>query len=369
MGYPASLAGKGGASRKSTHRRPAAFPGPDGALGSRHAGNAGPTGPAPFPLCRTRPALSPISQLLRLLLLLLTPMWLSLAVEGLGLHGSLMSGLRRTTQIDSALAPPTGWRERGYLAANPDVAAAIRSGQASSGYAHYVQHGRAEGRTGGFVEQDKEPAKAVLPAKAAIQPAASQPAASPIPAAPVPAVKPDPGDAAAPVRPEPAVEVLRPGVKPVPDAPAQPVGFQPAARPEAQRPDSRRHVERIRTANGGDGVRVVLDLNQDPRYETPVPRPDGRLEVSLPGTLWQAAPSGRLPATALGYQAERDGGGTRLLFSDEDGAGEDAAKGGAVRLLAVSTLAPDKDRGHRLVIDVALPSMAKAERARTTAGR
>lgn len=334
-----------------------------------------------FPFCRTRPALSPISQLLRLLLLLLTPLWLSLAVEGLGLHGSLMSGLRRTPQIDSALAPPTGWRERSYLAANPDVVAAIRSGQASSGYAHYVQHGRAEGRTGGFVELDKEPAKAVHPAKAATRPATqpatqpaatqpvvSQPVASPVPAAPVPAVKPDPRDDAAPVQAEPAVEVLRPGVKPVPDAPAQPVSFQPGARPgtqrpDAQRPEAQRHVERIRTANGGDGLRVVLDLDQDPRYETPVRRPDGRLEVRLPGTLWQAAPSGRLPATALGYRAERDGGGTRLLFSDEDGAGEDDAKGGPVRLLAVSTLAPDKDRGHRLVIDVALPSMTKAERA------
>lgn len=315
--------------------------------------------------------MSQIPQLLRLLLLLLTPMWLSLAVEGLGLHGSLsISGLRRAPEVDSALAPPTGWRERSYLAANPDVVAAIRSGQASSGYAHYVQHGRAEGRTGGFVELDKQPAKAAPAAKAAPQPAATQgtstqgtaarpavpqPAAAPAPApaAPVPAVKPDPGDEAAPVRAEPAVEVLRPGVKPVPDAPAQPVSFQPAARPEAQR-----HVERIRTAIGGDGLRVVLDLDQDPRYETPVRRPDGRLEVRLPGTLWQAAPSGRLPATALGYRAERDGGGTRLLFSDEDGAGGD----GPVRLLAVSTLAPDKDRGHRLVIDVALPSMAKADR-------
>lgn len=293
-------------------------------------------------------------------------MWLSLAVEGLGLHGSLsISGLRRTPQIDSALAPPTGWRERSYLAANPDVVAAIRSGQASSGYAHYVQHGRAEGRTGGFVELGKEPARAVPPAKAATQPAATRPAVSqpvsspappvptPIPAAPVPAVKPDPRDDSTPV---------------------QAVSFQPAARPgtqrpEAQRPEAQRHVERIRTANGGDGLRVVLDLDQDPRYETPVRRPDGRLEVRLPGTLWQAAPSGRLPATALGYRAERDGGGTRLLFSDEDGAGEDDAKGGPVRLLAVSTLAPDKDRGHRLVIDVALPSMAKAERARTAGGR
>ncbi|CBS91574.1 hypothetical protein [Azospirillum lipoferum] len=318
--------------------------------------------------------MSQIPQLLRLLLLLLTPMWLSLAVEGLGLHESLMSGLRRTPPVDSTLAPPTGWRERGYLAANPDVAAAVRTGQISSGYAHYVQHGRAEGRPGGFAEPGREDAaKAVPHAKPAAQPAVlppKQPAAPPspaipIPAAPVPAVKPDPRDDAAPARTEPAVEVLRPAVKPVPDSSAQPVRFQPAAPSGPQRPESQRHVERIRTANGGDGLRVVLDLDQDPRYETPVRRPDGRLEVRLPGTLWQAAPSGRLPATALGYRAERDGSGTRLLFSDDDGTGED----GPVRLLAVSTLPPDKDRGHRLVIDVALPSMAKADRARTPGGR
>lgn len=317
------------------------------------------------------PALSQIPQLLRLLLLLLTPMWLSLAVEGLDLHGSLMSGLRHTQPVDNALAPPTGWRERSYLAANPDVAAAVRTGQLSSGYAHYVQHGRAEGRPGGFAEPGREEAaKAVPHAKAATQPAAPPSApipiqatpipATPIPAAPVPAVKPDPRDDAAPARTEPAVEVLRPAVKPAPDSSAQPVRFQPAAPSGPQR-----HVERIRTANGGDGLRVVLDLDQDPRYETPVRRPDGRLEVRLPGTLWQAAPSGRLPATALGYRAERDGSGTRLLFSDDDGTGED----GPVRLLAVSTLPPDKDRGHRLVIDVALPSMAKADRARTPGSR
>ena len=328
----------------------------------------------PFSPLPDAPALSQIPQLLRLLLLLLTPMWLSLAVEGLGLHGSLMSGLRRTPEVDSALAPPTGWRERSYLAANPDVAAAVRAGQLSSGYAHYVQHGRAEGRPGGFGELGKEAVKAVPHAKAAAQPAV-QPAAppspsTPIPAAPVPAVKPDPRDDGTPARVEPAVEILRPAVKPAPDSAAQPVRFQPAApsgpqRPESQRPDSQRHVERIRTANGGDGLRVVLDLDQEPRYETPVRRPDGRLEVRLPGTLWQATPSGRLPATALGYRAEQDGSGTRLLFSDDDGTGEN----GPVRLLAVSTLAPDKDRGHRLVIDVALPSMAKADRARTAGGR
>ncbi|MBY6266438.1 hypothetical protein EI613_31745 (plasmid) [Azospirillum sp. 412522] len=311
--------------------------------------------------------MSPIPQLLRLLLLLLTPFWLSLAVEGLGLYGSmpsLLSSWRRPSEIDTTQAQPTGWRERAYLAANPDVAAAVRSGQISSGYAHYVQQGRAEGRRGGFVEQLKKPAEA-QPAES--QPTAAQPAApaspvptAPVPAPPLPAAKPEPQDGAPALRTEPAAEFLRPGVKPVPDAPARLSNIQPATSPSQPRT-----VERIRTANGGDGLRVVLDLDQDPRFETPVRRPDGRLEVTLPGTLWQAAPSGRLPATALGYRAERSGTGTRLLFSDEDGGGTDArgeSKGEAVRLLAVSTLPPDKDRGYRLVIDLALPSMAKAER-------
>lgn len=305
--------------------------------------------------------MSPIPQLLRLMLLLLTPLWLSLAVEGLGLQGSmpsLLSNWRRTAEVDSTLAPPTGWRERAYLAANPDVAAAVRNGQLSSGYAHYVQQGRAEGRHGGFAEQVVEAAKpAPAPEKPAqVQPAA-QPAATSIPAPPIPAAKPEPQDDAPALRTEPAVEILRPGVKPAPDAPARTTGVQTVAASATAR-----HVERIRTANGGDGLRVVLDLDQDPRFETPVRRPDGRLEVMLPGTLWQASPSGRLPATTLGYRAERSGTGTRLLFSDEDDDAKGDAKGDAVRLLAVSTLAPDKDRGHRLLIDVALPSMAKAER-------
>lgn len=323
--------------------------------------------------------MSPIPQLLRLLFLLLTPLWLSLAVEGLGLQGSmpsLLSNWRRTSDIDTTLAPPAGWREQAYLAANPDVVAAVRSGHLSSGYAHYIKQGRTEGRRGGFAEQAGEAVKPASPALAPGQPSqvppsqvqqvqvqpveaqpATQPAAPPLPEAilapPLPAAKPEPQDDAPAMQTEPAVDILRPGVKPVPDAPIHPAGVQAAAASAMPR-----HVERIRIANGGDGLRVVLDLDQAPRFETPVSRPDGRLEVMLSGTLWQAAPSGRLPATTLAYRAERSGTGTRLLFSDEEG----DAKGDAVRLLAVSTLAPEKDRGHRLLIDVALRSMAKAER-------
>ena len=317
-----------------------------------------------LPFAGHGPALSPIPQLLRLLLLLLTPFWLSLAVEGLGLYGSmpsLLSNWRRPLEVDTTLATtlarPAGWRERAYLAANPDVAAAVRNKQFASGYAHYLQQGRAEGRRGGFVEAVEEPAgpQPTEAQPAGVQPAAPQPALSQSPVIPIPAAKPEPQDGAPALRTDPVVEILRPGVKPAPEAPARPSGIQTMASPVLPR-----HVDRIRTANGGDGLRVVLDLDQDPRFETPVRRPDGRLEVTLPGTLWQAPSSGRLPATALGYRAERSGTGTPLLFSDETG-GTDT-KREAVRLLAVSTLAPDKERGHRLVIDLALPSMAKADR-------
>jgi hypothetical protein len=41
---------------------------------------------------------------------------------------------------------PIAFDESYYLAQNPDVANAVRSGSFSSGYDHYVKHGKAEGR-------------------------------------------------------------------------------------------------------------------------------------------------------------------------------------------------------------------------------
>lgn len=46
----------------------------------------------------------------------------------------------------SAPSAPQLTGEQAYLAANPDVAAAVASGQFSSGYAHYQQYGQGEGR-------------------------------------------------------------------------------------------------------------------------------------------------------------------------------------------------------------------------------
>src|SRR5271163_720483 len=47
--------------------------------------------------------------------------------------------------VDS-LATEVGFDEAGYLIANPDVAAAVRNGSIESGWKHFLQHGRAEGR-------------------------------------------------------------------------------------------------------------------------------------------------------------------------------------------------------------------------------
>jgi hypothetical protein len=43
-------------------------------------------------------------------------------------------------------ATDSGFTELGYLAANPDVEAAVRAGELESGFEHWLQSGRAEGR-------------------------------------------------------------------------------------------------------------------------------------------------------------------------------------------------------------------------------
>jgi hypothetical protein len=53
-----------------------------------------------------------------------------------------------------AAAPAPSWNEALYLAANPDVAAAIARKEFKSGREHYELAGRAERRQGGFVPSD-----------------------------------------------------------------------------------------------------------------------------------------------------------------------------------------------------------------------
>jgi hypothetical protein len=48
---------------------------------------------------------------------------------------------------------PSNWNEAEYLRVNPDVAAAIKAGAFISGYHHWLATGRNEGRHGGFPGQ------------------------------------------------------------------------------------------------------------------------------------------------------------------------------------------------------------------------
>ena len=308
------------------------------------------------------PALSSIFKFLHLLLLLLTPLWLSLAVDELNLYRFLPSALtelrRGSPNADNALAPPPDWQEKAYLAANPDVAAAVKNGAYTTGYSHYVQNGHAEGRRGGFANETAP----------SLEPTPASAAAVLTPPSPVPAPPPPPAQEPAAKPPlHNTLQGITPAVRGAPasdvvpaSAKAEPGNERTMDSPIAQQ--GLRYVERIRTANRDTGLRIVLDLDQTPQFKTPVQRPDGQLEVTLPGTSWQAPRSGRLPATALIYRIERNGNDVRLLLAAE----KDKAKGSkpeSLQLIAISPIAPDKDRGHRLLIEVALsPKMKSAHK-------
>ncbi|RUQ68862.1 hypothetical protein EJ913_16945 [Azospirillum doebereinerae] len=294
--------------------------------------------------------MSLLPNILRLLLLLLTPLWLSLAAQGLGLRWSLPAVLSDWLQlektVDPASLPPPGWRESGYLAANPDVAAAVRDGRMSSGYAHYLQSGRAENRPGGFrtapvPAPPSVSASAPAPAPIPEPPPRTAAIAEPAPAVPAPPPKP---------RPEPQPD---PAPHSEPSRPASP----PAPAPEMRaspKPATGVQVARIRTGNSDGAVRVVLDLDRAPRFEPPSRRPDGSLAVTLPGTDWRAAPAGRLPATEFTYRVENTGTSSRLIIK---GPAPLASKG-------ITALPPDGERGHRLVIDVATAKPVQGKPAR-----
>jgi hypothetical protein len=65
---------------------------------------------------------------------------------------ALVVGFRLSTDLETdmaqSLTPPPSWAEQTYLDANPDVAAAVRSGKFVSGWQHYLVHGKREGRAG-----------------------------------------------------------------------------------------------------------------------------------------------------------------------------------------------------------------------------
>lgn len=306
------------------------------------------------------------AQILRLLLVLLAPLWLSMMTEAFDLRVALLPHLRRVeTPLTPVVLAPPDWQEHSYLRANPDVADAVRKGGLASGYLHYLEHGRAEGRRGGFPVQEMAPAPAAAvsptpvaaesptitntppsPAFSENPPPSSLAPASPTVADPVVTVaSPPPLPLSKPAPPEAAVAVMQTGKGPVDVALP---GVKPALPPPTA--GDQRRVSGIRIANRGDGIRIVLDLDQDARSGKPVSLPDGWLAVPLPETRWPISPAGRLAPTALSYRTERDGNGTRLFLGFEPNAG---GTNGRLRLIALSKLPPEQGRGHRLVIDVA----------------
>lgn len=348
----------------------------------------------------------PVTHLLRLILLLLVPLWLSLGAEALGLRlpfANVLSGWMHTRPpVDPTLVPPPGWREATYLDANPDIAAAVRSGGLVSGYAHYVRYGRAEGRPGGLPDdRSPEAAPARLEARLPEQPpeqpqplerqslAESQrseppkaepasaggasatrtpptiPAASPgapagLPQTAMAQTAPEQPAPEQPPAPSPATKPTPPPVSPpVTPPPAPPLAPLPAVKPAApQAQEATIQVSGLRTGSSNGATRIVLDLDRAPRFETPVSRRDGTLTVLLPGTVWKTSPTGRLPAAGWSYRAEPAGGASRLIVL--------GAESGPATLKAIFAMPPEGDRGHRLVIDLALPP-SKAKPARTAA--
>ena len=94
-------------------------------------------------------------RLLIVALIALTPMALSYVSQETGTRVTLDSWLPRPEKPPFMVGqtPPPDWQERAYLAANPDVADAVRNGLFESGYEHYRMAGLREGRSGGFPMQ------------------------------------------------------------------------------------------------------------------------------------------------------------------------------------------------------------------------
>lgn len=91
-------------------------------------------------------------RLLIVALIALIPMALSYMTQTTGYRVALDLWLPRAERPPFAIGrtPPSEWQERAYLAANPDVADAVRDGIFESGYEHFRMAGLREGRSGGF---------------------------------------------------------------------------------------------------------------------------------------------------------------------------------------------------------------------------
>jgi hypothetical protein len=295
------------------------------------------------------------SQILRLTVLLLTPLWLSLGVQMLDLRvslpGPVLEWARKDKVKDLELtdSPLPGWREATYLAANPDVAAAVKAGQWRSGYDHYRHFGRAEGRPGapGSPKAAAVPAPPPPPAPPPNPAPNSLPTATPLaPTAPMVVV----GSSSETAFPDVTLDAKPTVVAPTPPPPLIPIprpkptmATAPAADVTLEEPTQTLVVSQLRAATNGGIIRVVLDLNGPPRFTLLAQRAPNRLELVLPGTLWKAPPSGAFAAAPLIYRLATTGGVNHLILGGKT----------PIQTKAVFVLPPEKEHGHRLVIDVA----------------
>lgn len=332
------------------------------------------TGRLPFTLSAGRFS-ALFFQILRLTVLLLAPLWLSLGVEVLELRVSLPGPVLdwarkdKNKEFDPSAFPMAGWREAAYLTANPDVAAAVKAGQWRSGYDHYLRFGRTEGRPGTpgspasvaakteTAPPPLEPAPtAPLAATALTSPLAPliAPEAPPVMAAPTPEAGAEEEQLALKPALKPMALPPIPSIKPTPTpSPAASPPTAPIQTPQPQaattgpiKPSSQTlQVSQIRAATNGGTTRVVLDLNGPPRFTQLGQRAPERVELVLPGTLWRAAPSGAFTGASLTYRIVMANGANHLILGGQ----------GSIQIKSIFALPPEKEHGHRLVIDMAVP--------------
>lgn len=282
-----------------------------------------------------------IRGILLLGLLALLPWWVSWGLDRLGVRipgATQFSGWVKGPPEERPPGPPPGWREERYLARNPDVAAAVRKGAVSSGYAHYVAFGQAEGRVGGFepaAPAAASPPESPLPSPP-LSPPSPPPVAEPLPPPPVPApVAVAAAPSAAPASPARSPQVPLPRVKPPVPAAAG------AASPQAAQAAGQ--ISGIRVGTHQGFTRVVLDVDVPVRLDRPPPAAARSVGVDLPNAVWRTARQGQLIERMLAYRVEDSGPGASRLTLDART---------PIQVKALFLLPSEGERRHRVVLDL-----------------
>lgn len=253
---------------------------------------------------------------------------------------------------------PSDWNEDGYLAANPDVAAAVRANTMPSGYHHYQLFGRNEGRGGWPTATAEAPSP---PVTAAPLPAPELAGAAPVPAPPsVEAVAvPSTSESEPPGIGEPAdpPRAPFPPQKPTPDRRAVAQERLPSPPPAEA---NAKAVTAVRIGQHPDLVRIVLDVTMPTAVRANVTGGGRSIVVDLSGVQWKAAQEWRAsgPSVVESYRVvSRPPSGRQLELRARD----------SVALKRIMNFPPEGARGHRIVLDFA--TLAATTRAPTATGR